>query len=154
MGTGQGTARSWFMLNSSQIMGSAEGCMGLRGARSGPSLGEGPKVQVSVYHVFCCRVLRGERWEWWTETWSSKAGPLGIGGAQTTQGFGLGGLTSPFTVLSSMGSPSMMATSVNGRESRLFRVDAVISDLHNFDSYIKARKRQGCVPGCWACLLQ
>ena len=59
-----------------------------------------------------------------------------------------GGLTSLFTVLSSMGSPSMMTTSVNGRESRLFRVDAVISDLHNFDSYIKARKRQGCVPGC------
>ena len=58
-----------------------------------------------------------------------------------------GGLTSLFTVLSSMGSPSMMATSVNGRESRLFRVDAVISDLCNFDSYIKVRKRQGCAPG-------
>ena len=58
------------------------------------------------------------------------------------------GLTSPFTVLSSMGSPSMMATSVNGRELRLFRVDAVISDLLNFDSYIKVRKRQGCAPGC------
>ena len=59
-----------------------------------------------------------------------------------------GGLTSPFTVLSSMGSPCMLATSVNGRELRLFRVDTVIADLHNFDSYIKARKRQGCVPGC------
>ena len=59
-----------------------------------------------------------------------------------------GGLTSPFTFLSSMGSPSMMATSENGRESRLFRVEAVIPDLRNIDSYIKARKRQGCAPGC------
>jgi hypothetical protein len=47
-----------------------------------------------------------------------------------------------------MGSPSMMATSANGRESRLFRVEAVIPDLRNFDSYVKARKRQGCAPGC------
>ena len=59
-----------------------------------------------------------------------------------------GGLTSPFTVLSSMGSPCMLATSVNGRELRLFRVDTVIADLHNFDSYIKVRKKQGCAPGC------
>ena len=35
------------------------------------------------------------------------------------QGFGLGVLTSPFTVLSSLGAPSVMATSANGRESRL-----------------------------------
>ena len=34
------------------------------------------------------------------------------------------------------------------KRSRLFRVDAVISDLCNFDSYIKVRKRQGCAPGC------
>ena len=34
-------------------------------------------------------------------------------------GFGLGGSTSLFTVLSSLGSPSVMATPVNGRESRL-----------------------------------
>ena len=32
---------------------------------------------------------------------------------------GIGGLTSPFTVLSYLGSPSTMATSGNGRESRL-----------------------------------
>ena len=78
---------------------------------------------------------------------SLKTGPLGIGGAQTMAKVWGGGLTSLFTVLSSMGSPSMMATSVNGRESSLFRVDAVISDLCNFDSYIKVRKRQGCAPG-------
>ena len=57
-----------------------------------------------------------------------------------------GGLTSPFTVLSSMGSPSMMATSENGRESRLFGVEAVIPDLRIFDGDIKARKRQGYAP--------
>ena len=78
---------------------------------------------------------------------SLKTGPLGIGGAQTMAKVWAGGLTSPFTVLSSMGSPSMMAISVNGRESRLFRVDALIPDLRNFDSYIKVRKRQGCAPG-------
>ena len=32
---------------------------------------------------------------------------------------GLGVLTSPFTVLSSLGAPSVMATSANGRDSRL-----------------------------------
>ena len=67
-------------------------------------------------------------------------------GLRLWQGFGLGGLTSPFTVLSSMGSPSMMATSANGRESRLFRVEAVIPDLRNFDSYIKAKKKAGVCP--------
>ena len=35
------------------------------------------------------------------------------------QGFGLGGSTLLFTVLSSLGAPSVMATSANGRESRL-----------------------------------
>ena len=64
------------------------------------------------------------------------------------QGFGLGVLTSPFTVLSSLGAPSVMATSANGRESRLFGVEAIIPDLCIFDSYIKARIRQGCAPSC------
>ena len=41
----------------------------------------------------------------------------------------------------------MLATSANGRESRLFRVEAVISDLRIFDGDIKARKRQGYTPG-------
>ena len=68
-------------------------------------------------------------------------------GLRLWQGFGLGGLTSLFTVLSSLGSPSMMATSANGRESRLFRVEAVIPDLRIFDGDIKARKRQGYTPG-------
>ena len=47
---------------------------------------------------------------------SLKTGPLGIGGAQTMAKVWAGGLTSPFTVLSSMGSPCMLATSVNGRD--------------------------------------
>ena len=47
---------------------------------------------------------------------SLKTGPLGIGGAQAMAKVWAGGLTSPFTVLSSMGSPCMLATSVNGRD--------------------------------------
>ena len=42
--------------------GLSEGCMGLRGAGV-KSLGEGPVVQVGVYHVFCCRILRGRKCE-------------------------------------------------------------------------------------------
>ena len=72
---------------------------------------------------------------------------FGLEGLRLWQGFGLGGLTSSFTVLSSLGSPFVKETSENGRESRLFRVDAVIPDLCNFDSHIKVRKRQGCAPG-------
>ena len=63
------------------------------------------------------------------------------------QGFVLGGLTSLFTILSSLGSPSVKETSENGRESRLFGVEAVIPDLRIFDGDIKARKRQGYAPG-------
>ena len=62
--------------------GLGEGVHGAQGSRSEQSLGEGPVVQVGVYHIFCCRILRGRRCEWWTETWSSKAGALGIGRAQ------------------------------------------------------------------------
>ena len=29
----------------------------------GSGSGEGPEVQVGIYYVFCCRVLRGERGE-------------------------------------------------------------------------------------------
>ena len=41
----------------------------------------------------------------------------------------------------------MKETSENGRESRLFGVEAVIPNLRIFDVDIKARKRQGCAPG-------
>ena len=41
--------------------GLGEGVHGPQGSGSGLSLGEGPEVQVSIYHVFYCRVLRGER---------------------------------------------------------------------------------------------
>ena len=41
----------------------------------------------------------------------------------------------------------MMATSENGRESRLFRVEAVIPNHCIFVGDIKARKRQGYAPG-------
>ena len=41
--------------------GLGRGVHGLQGSGSEPSLREGPEVQVSVYHVFCWRVLRGER---------------------------------------------------------------------------------------------
>ena len=76
-----------------------------------------------------------------------RLGHWALEGLRLWQGFGLGGFTSLFTVRSSLGSPSMMATSANGRESRLFRVEAVIPDLRIFDGDIKARKRQGYTPG-------
>ena len=41
----------------------------------------------------------------------------------------------------------MKETSENGRESRVFGVEAVIPDLRIFDGDIKARKRQGYAPG-------
>ena len=72
---------------------------------------------------------------------------FGLEGLRLWQGFGLGGLTSSFTVLSSLGSPFVKETSENGRESRLFRVEAVIPDFCIFDGDIKARKRQGYAPG-------
>ena len=50
---------------------------------------------------------------------------------------GLGGLTSPFTVLSYLGSPSMMASSGNGREMAL-GVGAILLDIHIFGRDIKA----------------
>ena len=55
---------------------------------------------------------------------------------------GLGGLTSPFTVLSYLGSPSMMATSGNGRETAL-GVGAILLDLHIFGRDIKTQKSRG-----------
>ena len=55
---------------------------------------------------------------------------------------GLGGLTSPFTVLSYLGSPSMMATSGNGREMAL-GVGVILLDLHIFDRDIKTQKSRG-----------
>jgi len=76
-----------------------------------------------------------------------RLGHWALEGLRLWQGFGLGGFTSLFTVRSSLGSPSMMATSANGRESGLFRVKAVIPDLRIFDGDIKARKRQGYTPG-------
>ena len=76
-----------------------------------------------------------------------RLGHWALEGLRLWQGFGLGGLTSLFTVWSSLGSPSMTATSANGREPRLFEVEAIIPDLHIFDGDIKARKRQGYTPG-------
>ena len=72
---------------------------------------------------------------------------FGLEGLRLWQGFGLGGLTSSFTVLSSLGSPFVKETSENGRESRLFRMEAVIPDFCIFDGDIKARKSQGYAPG-------
>ena len=48
-----------------------------------------------------------------------RLGHWAVEGLRLWQGFGLGGSTSPFTVLSSLGSPSVMATSLNEKESRL-----------------------------------
>ena len=76
-----------------------------------------------------------------------RLGHWALEGLRLWQGFGLGGLTSPFTVWPSLGSPSLTATSANGREPRLFEVEAIIPDLHIFDGDIKARKRQGYTPG-------
>ena len=45
---------------------------------------------------------------------------MGIGGAQAMARVWAGGLTSPFTVLSYLGCPSMMTACANGRESRLW----------------------------------
>ena len=81
-----------------------------------------------------------------------RLGHWALEGLRLCQVVGLGRLTSLFTARSSWGSPSMLATSANGRESRLFGVEAVIPDICIFDSYIKARIRQGCSPSCWACL--
>ena len=41
--------------------GLGEGVHGAQGSGIEQSLGEGPMVQAGVYHVFCCRVLGGER---------------------------------------------------------------------------------------------
>ena len=62
--------------------GLCEGVHVTQGSGSEQSLGEGPEVQVGVYHIFCCRILRERRCKWSTEMWSSKAGALGIGRAQ------------------------------------------------------------------------
>ena len=63
MGPIQGSAQSWFTSNFEFLInnGFSRGVHGPQGSGIEPSLREGPEVQVSVYHVFCCRVLRGER---------------------------------------------------------------------------------------------
>ena len=61
--------------------GLSRGVHGAKGSGSEPSR-RGSQGSTGLYHIFCCRVLRWRRCEWWTETWSSKAGTLGIGGAQ------------------------------------------------------------------------
>ena len=77
-----------------------------------------------------------------------RLGHWALEGHRLWRGFGLRGLTLPFTVWSSLGSPSIVATSANERESRCLGMEAVIPDLRMFEEDIKARKRQGCAPGC------
>ena len=68
-----------------------------------------------------------------------RLGHWALEGLGLWQGFGLGGITSPFTVLSSLGSPSVMATTANGRESRLL-VWGDSSRTPYFGRDIKAKK--------------
>ena len=92
---------------------------GAQGSGSEQSLREGPVVQVDEYHILCWWVLRGRRCERWNEMRSLRLEHWALEVLGLWQGFGLGGPTSPFTVLSSLGAPSVMATSANGRDSRL-----------------------------------
>ena len=77
----------------------------------------------------------------------SKAGAFGIRGTQLRARVWPGRIHLAVHCLSSLGSPSMKETSENGRESRLFGVEAVIPNHCIFVGDIKARKRQGYAPG-------
>ena len=90
-----------------------------QGSGSEHCLREGPVIQVGEYHILCLWVLKEGDVNDGMKCDLRRLGHWALEGLGLWQGFSLGGLTSPFTVLSSLGSPSMMATYENGRESRL-----------------------------------